>query len=84
MLGRFLTSVKRNGQAKEQLFSIWISDRLIDTEKETLMGFSMTRKRENVFDFRCFKLILCQNNIVIRNFIKSGINSKHFYIYEHG
>ena len=28
-----MTSVRRNGQAKEQLFSIWISDSLIDTEK---------------------------------------------------
>jgi hypothetical protein len=32
--GDDMTSVKRNGQAKEQLFSIWILDRLIDTEKE--------------------------------------------------
>ena len=37
--GRFLTSVKGNGQAREQLFSKWISDRLIDTVKETLIGF---------------------------------------------
>jgi hypothetical protein len=34
--GDDMTSVKRNGQAKEQLFSIWILDRLIDTEKEEL------------------------------------------------
>jgi hypothetical protein len=37
--GRFLTSVKGNGQAREQLFSKWISVRLIDTGKETLIGF---------------------------------------------
>jgi len=48
-----MTSVKRNGQAKEQLFSIWILERLIDTEKER------TRVKTITFSQRItFKVII--------------------------